>query len=148
MVILGLDDAPLTLMVGMFMLSWGVFGLLSNRFFGVLHFASIYIWPSMAVAFFVSAIITRTMAEVIGWIMPGDETYGVSRMELVGSLGKTVFSTGTSTGTVDIRDHIGTVHRVQAKCEDGQECISAGTEVMIIDYDEDDKRYIVRKSEV
>ncbi len=148
MMVLGLDEAPLSLMVAMFLLCWGSFGLLANKLFGVLHYPSLFIWPSMAVAFVVSATVTRAIAEIVGRIMPRDETFGVSLLELVGSLGRSVFTVSETTGTIDIKDHSGTVHRVQAKSEDANESIAAGTEVIVVDYDDEDKRFIVRKSDI
>lgn len=142
--LLGIGQVPITLLIGVFLLCWGAFGLLANQLFGILHYPGIYIWPSLALTFVVSSAITRSMAAIVGRLLPGEETYGVTRFQLVGSLGKTVYPTTEVTGTVDIKDQSGTVHRVQAKVEPGKEDIPGGSDVIIVDFDEDDKRFVVR----
>jgi len=145
--LLGIGQVPITLLIGVFLLCWGAFGMVANHFFGTaLRFPALYIWPSMGVTFVASAVVTRSMAAVVGRMLPTTETYGVSRAELCGSLGKTVFATTESAGTVDIKDRYGTVHRVQAKTEAGKEAIPSNTEVIVVDFDEADKRFIVERS--
>jgi membrane protein implicated in regulation of membrane protease activity len=146
--LLGIGQVPISLLIGVYLLCWGTFGLLANQFFSFMHYPSLYIWPSMGVTFFISFVITRTMAAFFARLMPGDETYGVTRFELVGSLAKTVYAASERAGTVDIADPSGTVHRVQAKTEAGQEEIPSGADVIVVDFDEDDKRFIVRKGTV
>lgn len=145
--ILGIGRVPITLLIGIFLLCWGAFGLLINEFMSDgLKYPALYIWPSMGITFGVSLVITRCLAAVVGRLIPPTETFGISRLELVGSLGKTIYTTSENTGTVDIKDTYGTVHRVQAKTEPDQEAIPSGKEVMVLDFDEEDKRFIVRTS--
>ncbi|MCE5198327.1 MAG: hypothetical protein ABFD54_04595 [Armatimonadota bacterium] len=147
LLLLGIGRVPITLVIGIFMLCWGAFGLTTNRILaGIMKFPAIYFWPSIGITFVASSIITRALIGVIGHIMPGTETYAVSRFELIGSLGKTIFRTDENVGTVDISDTYGTVHRVQAKTEAGVEEVPAGTEVIIVDFDQQDKRFVVRIS--
>lgn len=147
-VALGIRQVPITLLIGIFLLSWGSFGLVVNRFFGFLRYPPLYIWPSLITTFFVSSFVTRVMMTIFGRLLPNEETYGVSRFELVGSLGKAVFITSETGGTVDIADKYGTVHRVQAKVEPGQGEIPRGAAVIVVDFDEDDKRFLVREGSV
>lgn len=143
--ILGLGQIPITLLIGIFMLTWGAFGMITNRFLeGIMKFPLIYIWPSLGITFITSLFFTRIMTAVVARIMPQTETYGISRLELVGSFGHTIYPVSEKAGTVDIKDTYGTVHRVQAKTESSDETISSGQEVLIIDFDEEDKRFIVR----
>jgi membrane protein implicated in regulation of membrane protease activity len=147
--LLGIGQVPITLLIGVYLLCWGAFGMLANQIFGsVMHYPAIYIWPSLGVTFVVSFAVTRSMAAIVGRLIPSDETYGVSRMELVGSLGHTVYAVSENAGTVDIKDRIGTVHRVQAKIEPGKEVVPAGIDVIVVDFDEDDKRFIVRQGTI
>ena len=145
--ILGIGQVPITLIIGVFMLCWGAFGMLANQLFeGMMKYPAIYIWPSMGVTFLASSVFTRAMAGIVAKCLPSTETYGVSRMELIGTLGSTVYTTSDHAGTINTKDMYGTVHRVQAKTEDGEEPIPSGTEVIVVDFDEEDKRFIVRKS--
>jgi membrane protein implicated in regulation of membrane protease activity len=146
--LLGIGQVPVTLLIGVFLLCWGAFGLLANQLFGILQYPGIYIWPSLAVTFVVSSVVTRSMAAVVGRLLPGEETYGVTRFELVGSLGKVIYPATDNSGTVDIKDRTGTVHRVQAKVEPGTDPVPAGSDVIIVDFDEDDKRFVVRQGSI
>jgi len=149
LMLFGVGKVPVTILIGVFMLSWGVIGLLANRVFGsFMVLPAIYIWPSLAVTFVVSSAATRSMAAVVGRLMPSTETYGVSRMELVGLLGKSVYTVSDKSGTVDIRDPYGTIHRVQAKTREDAAAVPASSQVMVIDFDESDKRYIVEVSTI
>ncbi|MHB0998007.1 MAG: hypothetical protein ACYC27_02080 [Armatimonadota bacterium] len=146
--LLGIGEIPITMLIGVFSLCWGVIGLMMNQIFsGTMKFPAVYIWPSMGVAFLLAFVITRTMAAIISRLIPNDQTYGVSRLSLVGSMGKTIYTTTDNSGTIDVKDIYGSVHRVQAKTEHG-ESIPSSTEVIIIDFDDADKRFIVRKGRV
>lgn len=143
---LGINEVPITMLIGVFSLCWGVLGLLSNQIFAVgIKYPVVYILPSLCIAFFGSFIITRTMAAIIVKFVPGDETYATTRFEMVGSSGKTVHTTDHKIGTVDIKDQYGSIHRVQAKTENENDSIPPLTDVIIVDYDDSDKRFIVRK---
>jgi hypothetical protein len=149
LMLLGIGQVPVTLLIGVFLLCWGAFGMLTNQLFGIaLRYPGIYIWPSLGVTFVSSSAVTRAMASIVGRLLPGDETYGVTRFELVGSMGRSVFPTSEKAGTIDIKDRYGTVHRVQAKVEPGKEAIPSGADCIVVDFDEDDKRFIVREGSV
>ena len=116
-----------------------------NQFFsGIGRYPLVYIWPSMGITFLVSFAATRVMAAFISRMLPNEETFGVSRHELVGLTGKAVFSISAKGGTVDIRDKYGTVHREQAKLGVEKEDIPSGTEVLVVDYDVSDHKFIVK----
>ena len=148
LVVLGFGTVPITLIIGIFLLCWGAFGLVTNRVLGgFMVFPALYIWPSIGITFVVSSLFTRMSAAVVGRIMPGTETFGVTRFEMIGSIGHAVYPISEDAGTVNISDTYGTVHRVQAKTEPGAESIPAGTEVIAVDFDEQDKRFVVRASD-
>ena len=143
---LGINDVPVTMLVGIFSLCWGVLGLLSNQILAVgVKYPAVYILPSLCIAFFGSFIITRTMAAIVAKVIPSDENYAVHRFDLVGLPGKTVHITNYIVGTVDVKDKYGSVHRVQAKTESENDSIPHSVDVIVVDYDDSDKRFIVRK---
>lgn len=142
--LLGIGQAPVTLLIGTFMLCWGAFGLVANRVLeDILKYPGIYILPSVGLTLVASFTTTRLMAAMVGRYMPANETYAVPRSQLVGLLGRAVYTISEGAGTVDVRDVYGTLHRVQAKTEIGAEAILAGAEVIVIDLDEIDKRFVV-----
>ncbi len=145
--LLGIGQVPITLLIGVFLFCWGAFGMTVNQILaGTMKYPAVYIWPSLGITFAGSFVVTRSMAAIIGRLLPGEETYAVTRFELVGSLGRVVHAISESTGTVDVKDLYGTVHRVQAKSEPGDQAIPSGSEVILVDYDEEDKRFIARIS--
>ncbi len=147
--LMGVGKVPVTALFGIFFLAWGAFGMLSNRVFaGILHYPAVYIWPSMAATFVVSAVFARSIAGVVGRYMPTTETYAVSQRALTDRLATAVFPITETTGTVHIRDEYGTVHRMQAKTQQNAPEIPSGSEVIVIDFDEADKRYVVERSSI
>lgn len=145
---LGLRQVPITLVFGIFLLCWGALGLAVNRTLeGILRYPAVYVLPSVGITFVASAFVTRIMTSIVARVMPGTESYAVTRFDMIGTLGRTVYKVTETTGTVNIKDSYGTVHREQCKTETGAEPITANTEVIVIDYDEEDKRFVVRVSE-
>ena len=143
---LGINDVPVTMLMGVFCLSWGVLGLLSNQIFAVgIKYPAVYILPSVSIAFFGGFIVTRIMAAIVAKFVPTDETYAVNRFDLVGLPGRTLHSTDSKIGTIDVKDKYGNVHRIQAKTEEGTDSIPPSTDVIVVDYDDSDKRFIIRK---
>ncbi len=146
--ILGIGQVPITLLLGIFMFCWGACGMAMNQFFsGISKYPNAYIWPSMGITFLVSFVITRMMAAIVARTLPTEETFGISRNELVGSTGKAVFTISAIGGTVDIYDKYGTVHREQARTSDEDGNVIPGTEVLILDYDVSDHKFIVKGGE-
>lgn len=147
--LLGVGKVPVTALFGIFFLAWGAFGMLSNRVFGgILHYPAVYIWPSMAATFVVSAVFARSIAGVVARYMPTTETYAVSQRSLTDRLGTAVFPVTETTGTVHVKDEYGTVHRMQAKTQPNAPEIATGSQVIVIDFDESDKRYVVERSSI
>lgn len=147
LVLLGLNRVPVTLIIGVFMLFWGAFGLVLNRALeGSLRYPAVYIWPSMLVTLVLTIVLTRITAAVVARVMPGTESYATRRTGLIGLLGHAVYKVTESSGTVNVKDTYGTVHRVQAKTEPEADPLGSGVEVIIVDFDEEDRRYVVRES--
>lgn len=143
--VFGIGQLPISLLLGIFMLCWGACGMAMNQLFsGMLKYPAVYVWPSMGATFAVSFVITRAMAAIVSKMMPREETFGVSRRELVGLTGKAVYAISEKAGTVDISDKYGTVHRTQAKTGDGGGIIPSGTKVLVLDYDTADKKFVVK----
>lgn len=143
--ILGIGQAPITLLLGIFMFCWGACGMTMNQLFsGAGKYPLVYIWPSMIITFAVSFTVTRAMAALVARLLPAEETFGVSRRELIGLTGKAVFTISAKGGTIDIHDRYGTVHREQAKTGEADIDVMSGTEALVLDYDDSDHKFIVK----
>jgi hypothetical protein len=146
---LGINEVPITMLIGVFSLCWGVLGLMSNQIFAVgIKYPAVYILPSVCIAFFGSFIVTRIMAAIVAKVVPTDETYAVTRFDLIGLPGKTLHITDSKIGTIDVKDKYGNVHRIQAKTEENSEPIPPSADVIVVDYDDSDKRFIIRKGTI
>jgi membrane protein implicated in regulation of membrane protease activity len=145
MSVLGIGQVPITLLLGIFMFCWGACGMTMNQMFtGVGKYPLVYIWPSMGITFAISFLVTRAMAAIVARTLPTEETFGVSRRELIGLTGKAVFTISAKGGTVDIKDKYGTVHREQAKTGEENSNVISGTEVLVLDYDVTDHKFVVK----
>ena len=143
--IFGIGQVPISLLLGIYMFCWGACGMAMNQLFsGMFVYPAIYIWPSLGATFVISFIVTRSMAAIVAKMMPKEETFGISRQDMVGMTGKAVYAISENAGTVDIHDKYGTVHREQAKTGTGDEIIPAETRVLILDYDKSDNKFIVK----
>lgn len=146
--VLGINKVPIMLVLGLFMLCWGAFGLAVNNILaGILRYPAIYVLPSIGITFVSSAFFTRIMTALAAKFLPGTENYAVTRFDMIGALARTVYTVTETSGTINIKDSYGTIHREQCKAESGAEPIAANTEVIVIDYDENDKRFVVRTSD-
>jgi len=143
--VFGIGQMPVSLLLGIFMFCWGACGMAMNQLFsGMFKYPAVYVWPSMGATFVVSFVITRSMAAIFTRMVPREETFGVSRRELAGLVGKAVYAVSEKAGTIDICDKYGTVHRTQAKTGPGGGIIPSGSKVLVMDYDTADKKFVVK----
>lgn len=143
--VFGIGQVPISLLLGIYMFCWGACGMAMNQLFsGMLKSPVFYVWPSMGATFIISFVITRSMAAIVAKMMPSEETFGVTRQDLIGLTGKAVYAITEKAGTVDISDKYGTVHRTQAKTGVGGGAIPSGTKVLVLDYDTSDKKFVVK----
>lgn len=144
--LLGLGAGPITLIVGLYMLFWGTFGLLVNsicRDAGMLP--AVYILPSLAATFVATTIVTRLSAGILGKYMPTTESFAISVADLIGREGLVIHLVTEKAGTVDVTDAYGTVHRRTARTEPGAAEITPNTKILVVDLDEEDNRLIVKQ---
>lgn len=144
--VLGLGRIPITLLIGLYMLFWGTIGLLVNslcRDAGVPP--AVFILPSLAGTFVATTVITRLSAGVIGKFMPSTETFAIVARDLIGRDGHVVYLVTENTGTVDVTDAYGTVHRRMAKTEPGAPQLPSGTKVLVVGFDDEDNRLVVKE---
>jgi hypothetical protein len=128
--IIGIGRCPLSIVILSALLIFGGSGIVLNQFFAP--------WlpiASVGGAFFSMLFFTRIVATLIGKIMPGTETYVVSKDHLVGVAGKLVMNTSTDFGMAHVRDHHGGLHKIQCKTYKGE--LASGTDILVVDRKED-----------
>ncbi len=132
----GSRNAPLPMVLEAFFLVWGLCGYWANRMW--IHGEGLppaKILPSVAAALVGGLIGARLAAEVLGRMMPEDESLVVSREGLYGLIGKVAFPVSETSGRIHVYDSFGTLHDEMCRVEAGRPTISRGGRAMVVDRD-------------
>lgn len=140
--LLGVGRVPLSIVITVSSLTFGVTGILLNFFlFSVLKSHILTTGASSVGAFAAMLVITNGLAGWLSRVLPSVETYGVSHTGLEGRVGTLVLSANTEFGIAHVYDEHRELHRVQCKTYQGT--IPEGTEVVIIHYEKSESVYYV-----
>lgn len=140
--LLGFGRVPLTVLLMILSLTFGCIGLVSNLVLGpVLGTPWIYGWISFGAATVGSFFLSGKIARLVNRIMPTTETQVVTRSDLIGRTGTLVLPASSTGGVAQIVDRYGNVHNVDCRTDGG--AIREGSEILIVDYDEDKDLYAV-----
>src|ERR1019366_4010562 len=93
------------------------------------------IWPSLAIAFCAGLIGARLGAELLGRIMPKEESLDVSRDGLFGLTGNVAFSVSSTSGRIHVYDRFGTLHDEMCRVVQDHAAIEKGRRAMVVDVD-------------
>ncbi|MCA9879811.1 MAG: DUF1449 family protein [Thermomicrobiales bacterium] len=146
--ILGIGRVPISIVLISFSLLWGVIGWFATRAFqSVWPAPGVFIWPSLLVALVGAAGLTRGMANLLGRVMPGTETYGVGARELIGRMAETRYPISASAGSVQVYDQHGALHEVPARVLTGEAVIPAGARVVLWRFDDATGSYLVTQDD-
>ena len=132
---LGIGRVPLSIVLLVLLLSWGVIGFCSNQVLRTRVADPARIgFLSMAVALVGSALVTRGATRVVARVLPDGETYAVRRHELLGAVGRAVSPIDAHFGLVAVHDEHGHLFQVPARTRgDGIE-IPKGAGVRLVAY--------------
>ncbi|MGV3721017.1 MAG: hypothetical protein ACO1SX_08905 [Actinomycetota bacterium] len=139
LLILGAGNAPVMLLLQIFLLLWGLIGVGLHQAMGVNSGFGL-LW-SAPVALTLSVLGTRGAAQLFGRFLKPQETSAVKRGGVVGRVGRVVYPVTQEEGTVHVRDSHGTLHRLRARAPVGR--LESGQEIVILGYDSDSKVYQV-----
>lgn len=136
---LGIERAPLPVLLWGAMIGWGFSGFWANQ---ILHpplpvAAGIATGGSLVLAWGTAALISR--------LMPPEESSAVSRSELLGLPGTAIFGVTETTGRIHVYDASGSLHEEACRLEPGQSPIEKGGRVLLVDYDEARRLFLVEK---
>jgi len=144
--ILGVGRVPLSIIFTSFCFLWGTWGFICNRILGAhISLPEIYIWPSLLTSFAGSFVGTRYLAMGLSKIMPATETYSLSNRQLVGRIAEARYPITETSGSALLRDEFGNLHEFSCRLVSGEREIEAGYKVIIMDYDEEEKVFAVRR---
>jgi membrane protein implicated in regulation of membrane protease activity len=136
---LGVGQAPLVMVLEVWLLLWGLIGVGLHQAFGAAGPGAL-VW-SLPMTFLLSVGGTRGFAKVFGRFFKPMETAALRRDQIVGLMGRVVFPVTAEEGTVHVRDRHGTLHRLRARSEHGR--LESGQEIIVLGYDPENKWYQV-----
>jgi len=145
--LLGVGRLPLMLVLMAFLLSFGALGLLLNALIDSLGWnAGSLLLVVLALSAVAAVPLTGRISRVLARVASRSTT-AISHRQLVGRVGTVVSHSVSETyGRVAVRDAHGTVHTVFAVIQAG-EPLPERTEVALLDYDEAQRRFLVRALE-
>jgi len=132
---LGIGRVPVSIVLLVLMLSWGVIGFCSNQILRerIADPARIGL-ISMAVALVGSLLVTRGTTRIVARVLPDGETYAVRRHELLGGVGLAVSAINASFGLVAVHDEHGHLFQVPARTRGEGIEIPKGASVRLVAY--------------
>ena len=133
--ILGVGKVPLSITVVVLLLSWGLFGWLSNlAIAGLIATSSTYAMISIAAALVGSFSFTAAISRLLVKVLPGAETYATTPAQLVGRVGEVVHMVDERFGEVRLIDDQHSAINVTCVVDHGEDPIPVGQKVLLYDY--------------
>ena len=143
----GIGSLPPTFVWGSCLVGWGFFGFFATRWLqAALHTPAAFVLPSAAIAGLGAAMTMRLAAMLGSRFMPKDETAVTSTIDLCGFTGTVAYPVDQLHGRVHVYDAFGTMHDVEARIGSGQDAITRGSKVLVVDYDAAGDRVIVEQA--
>lgn len=139
--LLGVGRAPLSILAVSYSLTFGVAGIL---FVLVSHswLVGYEMW-SLGFAATFAVVSSSIFARVLHYFVPSVESYTKKPSDLTGRTGVAMTTVKKDSGSVDVRDVGGTVHRLPAVTESGE--IAAGESILVVLFDEERRLYVVEQ---
>lgn len=144
----GAGRVPLSLLLMLLMLAWGVFGFAANSFIDTRfpQFASPWL-VSIPLAAIGASLITRLSARLVGRYFPTTETYARRRHDFLGQEGLVVLPVDHRFGMVAVRDAGGELFQLPCRLEAGDRVLAKDTRVKLVAYNANEKLFYVLESE-
>jgi membrane protein implicated in regulation of membrane protease activity len=143
--LLGIGRVPISVLLCSFLALFGAIGLIANQAFASIRLPPVaYFWPSLAIAGVLGLIVTGRLAALVARYMPSIETVRVTRSDLAGRIGTSVYGVDERSGQVQVRDIYGNLHRVAARTAGGR--VDSGKEVLLEEYIPTGDYFIVSES--
>lgn len=146
----GIGKAPLGIWLFVFSFLFGLVGLVTNLILFNKNPSTITIWFPYIIfeSFSIALFLSKSISGIIARLFPKDSTHSISSTyELIRKTGTVRFGLSLeSGGSVSVIDNYGNIHNVQcyiSETEPNRTNLKEGSEVLIIDYDEEKKTFIV-----
>ncbi len=141
----GIGRVPISVLLCSFLVLFGGIGLISNQFFSSMRLPPVaYFWPSLGIAGVLGLIVTGRLAAFVAKHMPPVETIRITRRDLVGRIGTSVYGVDEKSGQVQVRDRHGNLHRVAARTAGGR--VESGKDVLLEEHVAGGDYFVVSES--
>ncbi|WP_395091368.1 hypothetical protein [Armatimonas sp.] len=138
--LIGVGQAPLSVILICLLVYWAVIGSLGNLTLGVHS-----IGFTIGLALVGSLLATSGTARLVGRFLPTSQSFSVKRHELIGREGTAIYPITESSGTVRLYDSLGTLRQLDCRTVLGGAAIPMDTKVIVIDYDRERQVFTVQK---
>jgi len=139
---------PLSVMLPILFLSQGLSGILLNRVLaGFLPLPAIFAPISLAISILLAAIIGQGLGKAMRPLFVGKSS-SITSKDLLGSLGKVVYTVSPTGGVVHVKDRYGNIHRLSCRGYPNSKKISPGSEVLVLEYLPKKGIYYVEHSDI
>ncbi len=146
---LGLGRVPLSILLMVLLITWGVIGFITNVMLVPLMARPwMAVLGSLPAAAIGSVAITRVVVRLVGRWMPTMETYARRTKELVGTAGEAMYDINQQFGLATVRDSGGELFQVPCRVYPDDKPIAKGTKVLLVDYNEDQQWFFVTPYDV
>jgi hypothetical protein len=128
--------APVTIVLGSFMLGWGLCGLTALTLLKpTLVFPAAFVPPALGAAIGGALVFAKVFGEIAAHLIPHEESFAVTLDDLVGLTATVVYTVSEAEGRVHVFDAFRTLHVEPARTAAGAEPIQKGVEVRIVGLD-------------
>ena len=133
---LGLGRVPMSLILMVLMLTWGMVGFVVNRTLtSVVPADWMVLLASLPLAAISSLAVTRTTVRLMARWMPTTETYARPLAKLVGATGRALYPIDERFGMASVRDQHGDLFQIACRVYPDRQPINKGDEVLLVDFD-------------
>lgn len=143
---LGIGRVPLSLLLMLMLIAWGVVGFLTNA--ALASRGALAALVSVPLAAAVSVLIAHLFVTVVDRYMPLCSTTARRRHALLGSVGEAIFPIDQRFGMVSVRDEMGDLYQVPCRVETSSEPVPKGSAVQLISYNARSGFFYVRRQAI
>jgi len=143
--ILGIGRIPLTIVLMISSLIFGGTGLILNLILSDMLDETLAFCVALPASIISMLVLTNISSRALSKILPTTESYEITRMDLIGALGKAITFVDKVSGVSNIKDKEGNIHAIS--CYSSMEDIPSGSEVVVVSFDDLKKKYVITKFE-
>lgn len=141
--LLGVGRVPLSILILIFLMSWGAIGFLTNLYLAQEQPGANQPAISLPLAGAGSLLIMRFLGGLVGRWMPRHESYSTRRHELLGLDGEAIYAIDSTSGRVSVRSRYGDLLQLPCRVYRDARPIEKGATVRLVAYNGKQKLFYV-----